>query len=84
MGNERYCEDARELPNKENGGDEMTEHRKDRTHANEPYARRGLADDRDAQQMRQDGTTPSRDQAGDKPKVYVGVLRELDELKGTD
>lgn len=62
----------------------MTEHRRDRTHANEPYPRPGLADDRDAQQTRQDRATPSRDQARDKPKVYAGVLRELDELRGTD
>lgn len=62
----------------------MTEHRNERTHVNEQDLRRGFANDRDAQQTRQDRTTPSRDQAGGKPKVYVGVLRELDELKGTD
>jgi len=62
----------------------MTEHGRDRTPANEPYPRREIADDRDAQQTRQDETAPSRDQAGDKPKVHVGVLWELDELKGTD
>jgi len=62
----------------------MTEHGRDPSPASEPYSRRKIADDRDAQQMHQDKTTRGRDQAGDKPEVHVGVLRELDELKGTD
>jgi hypothetical protein len=60
----------------------MTEHGIHLTHSNEP--RRGLADDHDPQHARQSRSNPSPDPAGDKPKIYVGVLRELDELKESD